>query len=356
MDIRPLSPADHDAWDRFAAASPDAWFWHTTAWMAYTREYSGASFRKDLSFWVMAQNAPLAIVPAFLEEGPAGPRLAFAGQALPFPAAEPSMGEEKCAEVRRFAVARLQELAAGDRIDAFQLRMPSLASSVLESPLPPGNPMIRLGALDLPYQTQVIDLRQDEARLLSAMRDGHRYDARRAERTLGSRVWTAADITDDKFLEYQRLHAKDAGRVTRSQATFDLMRSWLRSGHAVLVEVSQGDAAVAFALIITYRNGAYYGSSCKDPDHPKLPSSHLAQWAAMRFLKKSGAAFYDIGLQQFGPQWFDRPSPKDIGISRFKRGFGGTTVPLFTGEFHPDEARLRASIERRIGELPGSLL
>ena len=356
MDIRPLVPADHSAWDRFAESSPDAWFWHTTAWLTYTQEYSGSAFRKDLSFWVMAQNAPLAIVPAFLEEGPSGPRLAFAGQALPFPAVEPSVGEEKRAEVRRFAVAGLQALAAQERIDSFQLRIPGLAPSVLESPLPPSNPMIRIGALDLPYQTQVIDLRQEEALLLSAMRDGHRYEIRRAERALSARVWSASDITDEKFLEYQRLHAKDAGRITRSQTTFDLMRSWVRSGHAVLVEVGQADSPVAFTLIILYGKGAYYGSSCKDPADPKLPASHLAQWTAMRFLKKTGATFYDIGIQQFGPQWFDRPSPKDIGISRFKRGFGGATVPLFTGEFHPDETRLRTAIERRLSELPGGLL
>lgn len=356
MEIRPLAPEDSPAWDRFAESSPDAWFWHTTAWREYTREYSGSAFRKDLSFWVMAQNAPLAIVPAFLEKGPAGPLLAFAGQALPFPAVEPSVGEEKRAEIRRFAVAQLQALAAQERIVSFQLRVPGLAPSVLESPLPPSNPMLRMGALDLPHQTQVIDLRQEEALLMSAMRDGHRYEIRRAERTMNAQVWTASDITDEKFLEYQRLHAKDAGRVTRSQATFDLMRSWVRSGHAVLVEVRQGDSPVAFTLIILYRKGAYYGSSCKDPDDPKLPSSHLAQWAAMRFLKKSGVTFYDIGIQQFGPQWFDRPSPKDIGIARFKRGFGGTTVPLFTGEFHSDEMHLRAAIERRTRELPDGLL
>lgn len=351
MEVRPLAPEDHTAWDRFAERSPDAWFWHTTSWLTYTREYSGSAFRKDLSFWVMAQDAPLAIVPAMLEEGPAGPRLAFAGQALPFTATEPSMGDEKRAEARRFAVARLQEIAAGERVDSFQLRIPGIASSVLESPLPPSNPMIRLGALDLPFQTQVIDLRLDEAILLSAMRDGHRYDVRRAERTLTAQVWTSSDITDEKFQEYQRLHAKDAGRVTRSQATFDLMKSWLRAGHAALVEVRQGNAPAAFALIILYGKGAYYGSSCKDPDYPKLPASHLAQWAAIRFLKKSGAAFYDIGVQQFGPQWFDRPSSKDIGISRFKRGFGGATVPLFTGEFHLNEAGLRAAIERRVKDM-----
>lgn len=351
MEIRPLVPEDHAAWDRFAASSPDAWFWHTTAWLTYTREYSGAAFRKDLSFWVMAQDTPLAIVPALLEEGPAGPRLAFAGQALPFPAAEPTMGSEKRAEVRRFAVSALQEIAAREKAASFQLRIPGVAASVLESPLPPANPMIRLGALDLPFQTQVIDLRQDEALLFGSMRDGHRYDIRKAERTLTSRVWTASDITDEKFKEYQQLHAKDAGRVTRAQATFDLMRGWLGSGSAALVEVRKGDAPAAFALILLHGKGAYYGSSCKDPDDPKLPASHLAQWAAIQFLKKSGAAFYDIGIQQFGPQWFDRPSPKDIGISRFKRGFGGTTVPLFTGEFHPDEAGLRAAIERRISLL-----
>src|SRR6266702_4250197 len=99
MKIRPFEEIDKAEWNHFAEQSPDAWFWQTTHWMSYSREYAGKAFRQNLSFWIMKGGAPLAIVPCFLEVGPAmmslyhddlhgsdRPRLSFAGAPLPSPA------------------------------------------------------------------------------------------------------------------------------------------------------------------------------------------------------------------------------------------------------------------------------
>ena len=183
--------------------------------------------------------------------------------------------------------------------------------------------------------------------LWSDVRKGHKSDVKRAGEVCELKVWDRYTITALKFREYRLLHARDAGRVTRSQRTFDLMLSWVEAGHAILVEAEHGGQAISFALVIIFGTGAYYGSSCKDPDHPDIAASHLVQWGTISWLKEHGFEWYDIGLQQFHSQWYGPASTKHISISQFKRGFGGMTIPLVTAEFFYSKELLRCTYERR---------
>lgn len=348
MQARPLTDDERELWDRFASTSPDAWFWHTSLWAAYIKPYAGAAFREDVSFWVMEGADRLAIVPAMVDERDGSVTLSHSLLPLPAPALRPGLSLEKRQQVLTYALEMLWKRADSAGVTAFQLKVPTLAPSVISAPLPQVNPLLRLGGLDIPCPVQVIDLRRDEAELWSEVRHGHQYDITRAKKALTAVVWDSASLTDEAFLGYQRLHAKDAGRVTRPQETFDRMKDWIRAGHGMLVEVRLGHEPVAYALNVIYGRGAYYASAAKDPDHARLPASHLAQWRSIAWLKENGIHFYGTGYQQYGPQWYERPSPKEIGISKFKRGFGGTAAPYFTAEFHKTEAGMREAIASRL--------
>jgi lipid II:glycine glycyltransferase (peptidoglycan interpeptide bridge formation enzyme) len=125
------------------------------------------------------------------------------------------------------------------------------------------------------------------------------------------------------------------------------MQEWVQRGHAVLVEARHAGQPAAFALIIVFGAGAYYGSACKDPDLADIPASHLIQWETIRWLKAQRFEWYDLGPQQFSPQWFDPGDPKQVSISLFKRGFGGLTIPLVTAEFFYSKPLLEQAVERR---------
>lgn len=350
MEITPLTPAGSAEWDTFMAASPDAWLWHTTGWSRYIDAYDVTGSRENKSFWVRADGHPLAAVPAFLERWPKGAMLANSGEPLPAPAAAPGLSAQKKREVLEFAVEHLKRIAAENGVEAFQLRIPALARSVCEASPPPGNPLLRIGGLDLPWQTQLLDLRRPIDELWADVRHGFSADVRKAEKTLSAAVWSGPGLTDAKFAEYQALHAKDSGRVTRSQTTFDMMRGWIRSDGGALAEVTLDGRPIAFTMVLISGSGAFYASTCKDPDVARLPSSHLAQWTLVKWLKERGVKFYDLGIQRFGVQWFDKPSPKDMGISLFKRGLGGVSAPLFTAEFHQDLAATRRALAKRLDE------
>lgn len=348
MKTAPLKENEHEDWDAFCLASPDAWFWHTAQWMNYTRMYTAEKFVRNASFWIMEGKTRLGICPAILENRGGRMALAYSGEPFPAPAAEPSLSANKRRKVMDTGIAGLQTLAEKEGVDSFTLRIPAMAETILQANLPLANPLLRHGGLDMPFQTQLLDLRKEPSELWSDVRHGFQSDIRRAQKTLTAKTYDAETITEDVFKAYMSLHAKDAGRVTRSSDTFATMRRWITEGKAILIEIADTGTPVAFTIILTYKKGAFYASSCKDPDKARLPSMHLAQWHAIETLRARGTHYYDMGQQAFGPQWFFHPTRKDTNISLFKRGLGGTTAPLFTAEFHKDRETLRVALQRSI--------
>lgn len=347
-----------DGWNRFAEESDDAWFWHTTHWMEFSEELARPRFIANLSFSIVANSETLAICPLILERSswPDGSScFSCAGLPVPFPAMRSDLSSETRNQLLKFYVQRLASLAKDHGVGHVSVRVPAVARSYFSRGLPFVNPLLKYGYIDLPYLTQVIELEKDLRILWGEISQGPKSHIKRAAPVCEVNVWDRQSITAEKFREYQLLHQKDAGRVTRSQRTFDLMLGWVRGGHAVLVEARHADQAAAFALIILFGTGAYYGSSCKDPDAPEIPASHLVQWEVIRWLKKARFEWYDVGPQQFGPQWFDPASPKDVSIASFKRGFGGVTIPLVTAEFFYSKSLLEQTFEKRWREYFGAL-
>jgi hypothetical protein len=208
--------------------------------------------------------------------------------------------------------------------------------------------------LDVSGATQLIHLESTEEDLWGRVRSGHRQDIKKAEALCELHMWHGAGVTDEKFREYQELHQKDAGRATRSQRSFDLMLDWVRREQAVLVEAGSEGVAIAFSLFIVFGTGAYYASSCKDPDHSRIPASHLIQWRTMLWLKERGYRHYDLGPQHFAASLVHVPSAKDLGISTFKRGFGGSTVRVPFSEFFFSTMFLETRLAQRLKSYLGS--
>ena len=348
MEALDLTPDAYARWDAIAGDSDEAWFWQTTHWIDWICERAGADLIANRSFFIVQGPELVAIAPLVVERGAEGPRFAFAGGPLAAPAIKRAVGVAGRREIREFYARTLAERAREDDVTSTSIRVPALSEGCVASPGPYVNPFLRVGYFDLPYLTQIIDLQPDEAALWSAIRKGHKADIKSARRRFGATVWYRDDLPAGRFGDYQALHVKDAGRVTRSQKTFDMMEAWVRDGHAALVDVHDGGRPVAFALLILYKDGGMYASACKDPDIGSLPASHLVQWTAITWLKARGFRWYDVGLQQFGRQWYEVPSEKDLTIAQFKRGFGGRTVPLPTAEVFFTAEAMERTFARRV--------
>jgi len=343
-----LTAGAFDRWNELAASSDDAWFWQTTDWMKWIEERWRTQVVANRSFLIAEGADVLAVCPVLVEQGERWRQFGYGGGPLPFPAIKNGVGRTGRQKILGLYAGTLATIALRDDVKYVCVKVPSLSPAYLRSPLPFANALRRFGYFDLPHLTQLVDLRPPLGALWSQVRKGHKADIKSARRMCRAHVWDRTNITTEKFREYERLHAKDAGRVVRSQATFDLMRDWVVRGMAALVEAEHEGRSVAFALHLLYKDGAFYASGCKDSDLPGLPASHLVQWVSIEWLKDRGYQFYDIGLQQFGPQWFEVPGVKDVSIARFKRGFGGQTVPLVTTEFFYSPAAFEETFTRRI--------
>jgi hypothetical protein len=333
MEVVSFTDLGDAVWQEALKESDDAWFWHTRFYANFLLEINKPRGVRDASFALVDKSSVIAACPLYLDEVAGTPQLGCGDEPVPFPALANTLlqtAREKALE-RYFS--ELARLAKVHRAVSIRMRISPLVRNHIANPLRPFNPLVRHGFLDLPVSTQVIDLRLDEGALWTDVRKGHRYDIRRAEKVCDTVFWDQETITPEVFARYQQLHGKDAGRITRSQDSFDIMFTWIKAGHAVLAEATREGRSVAFALIVLFADGAFYGSGCKDPDSFDLNASHMLQWRAILWLKESGCKYYDMGLQYFGPQWAHVPSKKEMSISRYKRGFGGVTIPVHSGEF-----------------------
>lgn len=197
---------------------------------------------------------------------------------------------------------------------------------------------MKYGYLDASLNSQVIDTGGSLEGLRKGLRKGHASDVKRAKELFETCVFDKDSLTDPVFAQYQELHRKASGRVTRPQATFDAMKAMIRAGDAILVAARQAEAFIGFSLVTTYRGRAYYASAANDPDAGNLPINHGIQWKTLEWLNERGYSSYEIGWQEFGPQLHSFPSEKEIALGHFKRGFGGRTVPIFVGEKYYDPA------------------
>ena len=155
------------------------------------------------------------------------------------------------------------------------------------------------------------------------------------------------NISQQVFAAYKKLHEKAAGKKTRSQSTFNMMYDLIERGYAQLCGALINEKMVGFALVFVYKNSALYASACNDPDHRHLPIGHGIQWKMICHLKTCGVERYDVGLQVW-PQFHYIPSEKEGEISSFKRGFGGETVPVFSGEKFHDVEYIRGLFADRL--------
>ena len=267
---------------------------------------------------------------------------------VPFPAMKNGLSPSLRDRVLSFYVKSLELIAREYDVGHVSIRIPCLARSFLSQTIPMANPLLKHGFMDLAYVSQVIDLRKDRESLWSDFRKGHKSDVKIAKQVCDISIWNENNITSETLGNYQRIHSAERGGESRPQASFSEMLGWIEKGNAVLMEASYQGKPIGFSLAILFDKHAYYGSTCRDPDFKHLPSSHLIQWNIIKWLQDNGVEWYDLGPQRFHNQWFEPPNPRGLNVARFKRGFGGNTLPTLTAEHFYSKTLLQRTFESRL--------
>jgi hypothetical protein len=353
MDINKLSADTCQTWNDFCGRTGEAWFWHTTKWLDYCVSYGAEPYQtRNNSFYVADDTGILAICPLLLEnrEGTLEFSTSGSGGYGISPAFRDDLKEERREKIQKLIFTRVDQIAEANNVKRALFRI-----SPLTLPADGYNWLLKYGYFDASLNSQLIDLSFPEDALWGSLRKGHKYDVNRGERFYDIRLFDKNNADKAVFDQYRLLHHKAAGRVTRPLATFEMMYDWILAGEGMLCGISKAGQYVGFSYINIYKNSAFYSSASDDPEFKaSIPISHVIQWSIIRWLKANGCRTYEIGTQQFGPLVHDVPSPKDLSISFFKRGFGGRTVPLFRAEKYYDREFMSRSFTERIKKVAES--
>lgn len=190
-----------------------------------------------------------------------------------------------------------------------------------------------------PATTLQLDLLSPEEELLAQMKQKTRYNIRLSNKK-GVEVAfydSVEEIREKKVAqEFEKILEETSSRHgIRNhpiQYYHDMVSELVSAGKFEIGVASYESEIVAIALFVKNENVYTYLHGASTHAHKKVMASHALQWAAIQHAKAGGYKTYDF----FGIAPVDGSSPKSqhplMGVTRFKKGFGGTAVE-FPGTF-----------------------
>lgn len=170
--------------------------------------------------------------------------------------------------------------------------------------------------------TVIIDITQDEAKLLENMKQKTRYNLRLAgKKGVTTRLGREQDF-DILYQMYAETAVRDKFIIREKGYYHTLWTTFYRANMARPIIASIDELDIAGLIIFHFSNKSWflYGMS-RSLHRDKMPN-YLIQWEAIRYAKSQGCTEYDL----WGAP--DQLSPSDplFNVYKFKQGLGGQVV------------------------------
>jgi hypothetical protein len=202
--------------------------------------------------------------------------------------------------------------------------------------------------------TLILDLADDEDRILEQMSKDTRSKIRRAAERDPLEVTAAPELSEAQVDQFADFYDRFAVMQSVSPAFRPRLYALARGDNLVLTSAAgeDGDVLVRHAYVaargrayMLYSGSVLAGSADSDVRNLIGRANRYLHWHDIRLFKDRGLRLYD-----FGGLDVEERSPKTAGIARFKRGFGGEVRPVYSST----RARsLRGAAVRRILTLRG---
>ena len=144
--------------------------------------------------------------------------------------------------------------------------------------------------------------------------------------TKGLKIWSNevydhVNITTKVWSIFKQLHLDVAGRITRSDFTWNIQLEMILNRSAIFVALYDtiSNDMVGGALVLCSRDEAVYSVAAYKRDLFHLPIGHPIQWLIIKKLKLINVEWYYLG-EKYLKNSPDKTS-KEINISEFKSGF-----------------------------------
>jgi FemAB family protein len=149
----------------------------------------------------------------------------------------------------------------------------------------------------------------------------------------GLNNWTVqvdAELCPKNWQQFQSLHKKVAGRITRPLDSWEIQKGAINNGNAFLVGVySKTGSMVGGSLFDMSRNEVNYSVATYDKSLHDQPLGHLVQYHAILHMQAIDKTRYYIGSRFYKAE-SELVTPKQVNISSFKAGFASTLLPRMT--------------------------
>jgi hypothetical protein len=288
--------------------------------IAFYREICGSSDAKNISLLVSENGMPICGLMAFRRtlEGGATEISCFG---LPLLYAERFQAEASVlARAQRLLRDEIESLLQVQSGRAFIRYRDRLLGGYLSLA---GRALLDLGAKATPHFSQIIDLSLPEEVIHKSLTKSYKWSVNWSQKNLTHKVLDSTSMTIDHIEDFRRLHFEAAGRETRSPESWKLQYEMVRTGEAFGVFAWMKHSLVSAALFSYSKSHCFYGVSASRRDLFDKPISHGVIWIGLLHAKNLGVRYFEMGEQLFPMAPRHYPSRKELGISFFKRAFGG---------------------------------
>jgi len=129
--------------------------------------------------------------------------------------------------------------------------------------------------------------------------------------------------------QFKKMHFKCAGRVTRSDKSWDMHLDDINNNAGILIYIQdKSNNFLGGGFFNFTKNEAIYSVAAYDRDYFHLPLGHIIQYRAIIEFKKKYIKWYLLGHLPFlGDE--RTPSEKYLKIGHFKKGFATNIFPKY---------------------------
>ena len=294
----------------------------------FYKELLGNNFIKDLSFIVLDQDTPILGVGLSSRRCDKGNlKFDYLGLAAPVVlSSESNSKQRKSAGLEVKRVLRDIGLFDGQDIAEKGFKFEILNEIALQSGL--ADEIFPLASKISPNLNRVIDLGLELNELHSDLSKSVKQAVKQSEKipmlTSIIDLHSADSEVEDAFDALKTLHFASAGRLTRSEKSWEIQKEGILNGSNFISQSRILGNVVSSALFLNGNNSSFYGVSASSKEFTKISLSHCVVWEAIKYSK-------EVGMQKvfLGSQYSEKTqtvSQKEISIERFKSLFGGSLL------------------------------
>jgi len=172
-----------------------------------------------------------------------------------------------------------------------------------------------------------VDMTWDLAQIKASFRKSYKSLINAESGQWSLHYLTEADLSI--WYEFRDFHRWVAGRITRSNESWDRQLEAIRAGAAFLVFLrDMTGRMIGGSFFHVSRDEALYAVAAFDRNLPDLPLGHVVQYAAIQELLRRKLKWYYLGTRCY-PQDVPPPTSKEVNVTVFKEGFATHRFPEF---------------------------